>query len=391
MIQETILVLNIGSSSIKFVLFSLPLLGSLYNGHVDITPENLLLHIKDSNNIIIHKESFKETNYIQQQNHAIKLVFDWLHKQESYLQVKATGHRIVHGGEQFTSPIRIDKVVICELEKLIPLAPLHQPFNIAGIKAVLETHPDLLQVACFDTAFHADQPDIARYYALPKNITPLKIQSYGFHGLSYQYITQTLPPEIANQKNIIAHLGNGASLCAIENKKSIATTMGFSTLDGLVMGTRCGSIDPGVILYLLANGFDLQKLTELLYNHSGLLGVSQISSDMRALSESNDLNAHKAIELFVYRAAREIGSLLSTLGGIDNLIFTAGIGENSHSIREKICLQLSWLDIKISPTKNTSNEKFISTDDSKIKIWVIPTNEELLIAQETQKFLLNSL
>ncbi len=381
--QEVILVLNIGSASIKFSLYSVPLLQSLFSGHVDISTSDLTITIKDDKQKTIYQETIAEENYQRQQEHALKLVFEWLHQQASFLLVQAVGHRVVHGGEKFSSPKRIDKKVILELKKLIPLAPLHQPYNIAGIKAVLKSRANLFQVACFDTAFHAQESSVARCYALPENISPLAIKSYGFHGLSYQYITEILPKEIAHQKNIIAHLGNGASLCATENKKSVATTMGFTALDGLPMGTRCGSVDPGVILYLLSIGMNLKDITELLYNQSGLLGVSGISSDMRVLLNSKEPTAKKAIELFVYRTAREIGSLIAALEGLDNLIFTAGIGENSASIRQLICEKLAWLNIKISLEDNLKNTKNISAKESAIKIWVIPTNEEKVIAELT--------
>jgi len=381
--QEVILVLNIGSASIKFSLYSVPLLQSLFSGHVDISTSDLTITIKDDKQKTIYQETIAEENYQRQQEHALKLVFEWLHQQASFLLVQAVGHRVVHGGEKFSSPKRIDKKVILELKKLIPLAPLHQPYNIAGIKAVLKSRANLFQVACFDTAFHAQESSVARCYALPENISPLAIKSYGFHGLSYQYITEILPKEIAHQKNIIAHLGNGASLCATENKKSVATTMGFTALDGLPMGTRCGSVDPGVILYLLSIGMNLKDITELLYNQSGLLGVSGISSDMRVLLNSKEPTAKKAIELFVYRTAREIGSLIAALEGLDNLIFTAGIGEKSASIRQLICEKLAWLNIKISLEDNLKNTKNISAKESAIKIWVIPTNEEKVIAELT--------
>ncbi|MDR3492828.1 MAG: acetate/propionate family kinase [Gammaproteobacteria bacterium] len=385
--QETILVLNIGSASVKFTLFSTPSLEPLFFGHVDITDKALTIQIKDNKNNCIYQHTLDESNYKNQQEHALNLVLNWLHQQEHFMHVKAVGHRVVHGGEKFSSPVKIIPEVILELEKLIPLAPLHQPYNIAGIKSIFKNNAKLLQVACFDTAFHAQESDIARSYALPENITPLKIQSYGFHGLSYQYISETLPEPFATQKNIIAHLGNGASLCATEDKKSIATTMGFTPLDGLPMGTRCGSIDPGVILYLLSNNMITKEITDLLYNRSGLLGVSGISSDMRTLLNSKEANAKKAIELFVYRTVREIGSLIAALGGLDNLIFTAGIGEHSPAIRQLICDKLSWLNVNISAEFNVQNAELISTETSKVNVWVIPTNEELVIAKQTLNIL----
>jgi acetate kinase len=385
--KNAILTVNIGSSTIKFVLFSIELLQTLYLGKVDISSEKLLIIIRDNHKNIVYRHSILAAGDHQQQMSALTLILDWLNQQKNRFQIQAVSHRIVHGGEKFSSATLINKSVIDYLETLEPLAPLHQPYNIAGIKNAITHFPGIPQIACFDSSFHLQQSAIARSYALPQHISPIEIKKYGFHGLSYQSILQTLPPVVASQKNIIAHLGSGASLCATEKNKSVATTMGFTPLDGLVMGTRCGSLDPGVVLYLISTGMRLEKLTEILYSHSGLLGVSGISSDMQVLLKSDDIAANNAVDLFVYRAMREICSLLGTINGLENLVFTAGIGENAPVIRQKICDHLAWLKLKISPAENAVNATIISSADSAIKVWVIPTNEEKIMAEHTLSLL----
>jgi acetate kinase len=273
---------------------------------------------------------------------------------------------------------------------LIPLAPLHQPHNLAAIRAVARLAPQLPQVACFDTAFHRTQPFVAQAYALPRVYASSGLRRYGFHGLSYEYIAWVLPmydPDVATGRVIVAHLGNGASLCAMHNGQSVASTMGFSTLDGLVMGTRCGTLDPGVLLYLLDLGMNVRELEQLLYHQSGLLGVSGISSDMRTLLSSNDPHAAEAIDLFVYRIGRELGSLAAALGGLDALVLTAGIGEHSPVIRQRVCQAAAWLGVQLDEAANQRNEARISRPDSRVAVWVIPTNEELMIAQHTRRVL----
>jgi acetate kinase len=377
--QKVILTFNIGSSSIKFSLFKLPSLQPLFLGHVDMSDANSTIKITDDNQNIVYQEKFQKDD--SDQVGGLKYIFDWL-KQEKTFTISAIGHRIVHGGEKFSRSVFIDNAVIAQLKELIPLAPVHQPNNIDGIQAAIDNFPSIPQIACFDSAFHLTESSLTRSYALPENISPLPIKHYGFHGLSYQYILQALPSEIASQKNIIAHLGNGASLCATENKLSVATTMGFTALDGLMMGTRCGALDPGIILYLLSTGMTAESITTLLYKKSGLLGVSGISSDMRILLESHESKAAFAVELFVYRAMREIGSLVAALGGLDNMIFTGGIGENSAVIRQKISDKLAWLNIEISAQHNAQHEQLISTLESAVKVWVIATNEEKVMAEE---------
>ena len=274
-----------------------------------------------------------------------------------------------------------------ELENLVPLAPLHQPHNLATIRALLETMPSLPQVACFDTAFHRTQPPVAQRFAIPRRFADEGIRHYGFHGLSYEYIASVLPilePTLADARIIVAHLGSGASLCALDKGRSIATTMGFSPLDGLVMGTRCGSIDPGVLLYLMdRHNMDARALEQLLYHQSGLLGVSGISNDMRTLLASDDPRAQEAIELFVYRVGREIGSLAAALGGLDALVFTGGIGEHSAVIRAKVCRQAAWLGLELDESANETGVSCISTLSSTVSAWVVPTDENLMIAHHT--------
>jgi acetate kinase len=273
------------------------------------------------------------------------------------------------------------------LEQLVPLAPLHQPHNLAAIRSIVSIKPDVPQVACFDTAFHCSQPPVAQAFALPRDLTDQGIKRYGFHGLSYEYISSVLPDYVGSRADgrvIVAHLGNGASMCAIQNRKSLATTMGFTALDGLPMGTRCGSIDPGVILYLLSElHMDAPGITDLLYYRSGLLGVSGLSSDMRELLTSDSPRAAEAIDLFVYHIQRELGSLAAALGGLDVLVFTAGIGEHAAPIRARVCQDLQWLGVQFDETANRSGGPKISNDNSAVSVWVIPTDEDLMIARHT--------
>ena len=272
------------------------------------------------------------------------------------LKLAGVGHRVGHGGVKYVQPVRVDEQVLAELERLIPLAPLHQPHNLAPIRLVLERMPDVPQVACFDTAFHHTNPPLAQMFALPKALTDAGVRRYGFHGLSYEYIASVLPeraPEAAAGKTVVLHLGNGSSMCALAAGQSVATTMGFSALDGLPMGTRCGALDPGVILFLLEQKkMDVPALEKLLYSQSGLLGVSGISSDVRVLLESQEPGAKLALDLYVYRIGRELGSLAAALGGLDAIVFTAGIGENAVLIRERVCRDAAWLGVELDPAAN---------------------------------------
>jgi len=301
------------------------------------------------------------------------------------------GHRVVHGGMEYSRPVRVDAKVLAALEKYVPLAPLHQPHNLAPIRALLERAPQLPQFACFDTAFHRAQPEVAQAFALPRSITERGVRRYGFHGLSYEYIAQALPAHDAKAaagRVVVLHLGNGSSMCAMANGRSVASTMGFTAVDGLPMGTRCGSLDPGVVLYLMDElKMDARAIEKLIYEQSGLLGVSGISSDMRALLASSDPDAKAAIDLYVYRIGRELGSLAAALGGLDAVVFTAGIGENSAVLREGVCRDARWLGVELDPAANGAGGPRISTVASRVGAWAIPTNEELMIAQHTRGLL----
>ena len=294
---------------------------------------------------------------------------------------------MAHGGLSYINPQLVTPSVLANLRALIPLAPLHQPHNLAPIEALAVRHPGLPQVACFDTAFHATNPRLSRIYRLPAALTKEGVWRFGFHGLSYEYIAGELPkvePRVATGRTIVAHLGSGASMCALVGGKSVATTMGFSALDGLLMGTRCGVLDPGAVLYLVKEkDMNAEAIETLLYQQSGLLGVSGISSDMRQLLASSDSRAREAIDLFVYRAAREIGSLAAAAGGVDALVFTAGIGEHAPEIRARICDQSAWLGIRLEPDSYRAGGRRISAPDSSVSVWVIPTDEELMVARHT--------
>ena len=300
----------------------------------------------------------------------------------------AVGHRVVHGGIAYSQPVRIDAGVLDALERLVPLAPLHQPHNLAPIRALADAEPGLPQVACFDTAFHRTQPRVASTFALPDALTQAGVQRYGFHGLSYEYIASALygvDPNAAQGKVIVAHLGNGASMCALDGGRSVATTMGMTALDGLVMGTRAGLLDPGVVLHLLnARGMDAPQIERLLYHESGLLGVSGISSDMRTLLASSDPRAQFAVEIFCYRVVREIGSLAAALGGLDALVFTGGIGEHAAPVRARVVEQMGWLRLALDPAANARHAMRITKPDSAVPSYVIPTDEELVIARHTR-------
>ena len=318
----------------------------------------------------------------------LEAVIGWAERHLGADTLIAVGHRVVHGGPNHDRPERVTPELLSALDELTPLAPLHEPHNIAPIRAIAATRPKLPQVVCFDTAFHHTMPAVATRFALPRQYERAGVRRYGFHGLSYEYIARQLAkvaPELAKGRVIAAHLGNGASLCAMLNGGSIDTTMGFTALDGLVMGTRCGNLDPGVILYLEEErGLTAKQVEDLLYQRSGLLGVSDgIASDMRTLLVSADPCARDAIELFVYRIAREIGALTSSLGGLDGLVFTAGIGEHAPAIREMVCARLGWLGVDLDAVANGRNAAIISTPESRVSVRMIPTDEEAMIARHT--------
>ena len=381
-----ILVLNSGSSSIKFALFNaLSQVHAQVQGTISELGGTPAFSARDHTGSALTGQL--PLNSLTHES-ALAWLFDWLHHHQSG-QLAGAGHRVVHGGEHFAEPALIDTKVFAQLERLVPLAPLHQPHNLAAIRALMTLQPDLPQVACFDTAFHRTQDTLAQSFALPRELTASGIKRYGFHGLSYEHIAGVLPQYLgarADGRVIVAHLGNGASLCAMRNRKSVATTMGFTALDGLMMGTRCGALDPGVMLYLMREkALSPEQIEDLLYRRSGLLGVSGLSSDMRELLASTAPAAKEAIDLFCYRAVREIGSLITAIGGLDALIFTAGIGERAHEVRARICERLGWLGLEIDDAGNRAHQSTINSAGSRIAVCVIPTNEEAVIARHTAR------
>jgi len=388
--NKYLLVINAGSSSIKFAIYqkgvSPEQLLAAAAGQIEGIGSQPSFTVKTSDGLVLLERKLS-VNEAHNHPDAINIIHSWLWEYCEDGALLAVGHRVVHGGQRYFAPVLVDATILAELDTLIPLAPLHQPHNLATIRAILETMPSLPQVACFDTAFHRTQPNVAQSFAIPRRFADEGIRHYGFHGLSYEYVASVLPalePALADAKIIVAHLGSGASLCALQNGCSIATTMGFSPLDGLVMGTRCGNIDPGVLLYLIdRHNMDARALEQLLYHQSGLLGVSGISNDMRTLLASDDPRAQQAIELFVYRAGREIGSLAAALGGLDALVFTGGIGEHSAEIRAKICHQAAWLGLKLDDSANEATATCVSTQNSKLSVWIVPTDENLMIARHT--------
>lgn len=387
--ERYLLVINAGSSSIKFTVFRTGLDSELtvdVSGEIGGIGSQPDFTVSQANGQVLEKSNYSPSE-LNSHALAIAILMAWLCRYINDSPLLAVGHRVVHGGRNYINPVLMTPTILHNLKTLIPLAPLHQPHNLATIQTFSELMPDLPQVACFDTAFHRDQPEIAQRFALPRQFIDNEVRRYGFHGLSYEYIVSVLPQfdsGLSSAKIIVAHLGNGASLCAIDNGRSVATTMGFSPLDGLVMGTRCGSLDAGVLLYLMDHyGMDARKLEHLLYHESGLLGVSGISSDMRSLLTSDHPHAKEAIDLFVYHIGREIGSLTATLSGIDALIFTGGIGEKSARIRSKICFQAGWLGLKLNEIANEAGKNLISSPESQISTWIMPTNENLIIARHT--------
>ncbi|WP_065846091.1 acetate/propionate family kinase [Sphingobium sp. Ndbn-10] len=387
--MKAIVSLNSGSSSIKFAFFTLDDAGHPEHSaggkieKIGIAPSLVARRVDGS---ILAERTWKQGAGL---THAelLKDLFDWAIDHLEGREVIAIGHRVVHGGMRFATPRRVDAGLLDELDALCPLAPLHQPHNLAAIHAIAVMAPDLPQIACFDTAFHHDKPEVAARLALPRTLHEQGIRRYGFHGLSYEYIAgqlRTIDRALADGRVIAAHLGNGASLCAMRDGKSIDTTMGFSTLDGLMMGTRCGTLDPGVVLHLQTQlGMGADEVDDLLYRKSGLLGVSGISSDMRVLTADPNRQAQEAVELFVWRAVREFGALAASLGGVDGIVFTAGIGENHAEIRRRICERLGWLGLSIDDDANAANALCISGGESRVKVLVIPTDEERMIADHT--------
>jgi acetate kinase len=380
------LVLNAGSSSLKFCVYRRPREQTWRlesRGQIDGIGTSPRLTANAEAGVSIADEKLDAS--VKDGRAAVEFLAEWLRSRYGGARVLGVGHRVVHGGAIHAAPCVVTRKILEELRSLIPLAPLHQPYNLAAIEAVSERRPDVPQVACFDTSFHRGQPAVAELVPLPKAIRDAGVQRYGFHGLSYEYIASVLPevaPEIAEGRVIVAHLGSGASLCALKARKSVDSTLGFTALDGLCMGTRPGSVDPGVILHLFQTmRLSAAEVEKLLYKQSGLLGISGISNDMRDLIDNPEPAARLAVEYFVYQAAKLIGALASVLGGVDALVFTAGIGEHSAEIRRRICEASAWLGVTLNPTANAAHETRISTADSRVSAWMIPTNEELMIAR----------
>jgi acetate kinase len=389
---DAIAVLNAGSSSIKFSLYTAAddELALAARGQAEGLFTSPRFVAKDAAGAVLAERAWGEGVQLGHDG-ALEHLFGFVRTELAQHRLVAVGHRVVHGGLEYSAPVRVDAGVIAALEKFVPLAPLHQPHNLAPIRALLARVPELPQVACFDTAFHRGQPAVAQAFALPASITDRGVRRYGFHGLSYEYIAQALAQydaRAANGRTIVLHLGNGASMCAIAAGRSVASTMGFTAVDGLPMGTRCGNLDPGVMLYLMDElRMDARAIEKLIYQQSGLLGVSGISSDMRTLEASADPTAGAAIDLFVYRIGRELGSLAAALGGLDAIVFTAGIGENSRSLRARVCADARWLGVELDRAANDANGPRISTGAGRVSAWVVPTNEELMIARHTRRVL----
>jgi acetate kinase len=396
MTETAIVVVNAGSSSIKFVVFAdrEGALAPVVRGQIEALFTAPRFVARDAQGRVQEEKSWGEGVKLGHDGAIAYLAAHLQQGRAEGLELAAVGHRVVHGGTQYSAPVRVDAGVLGALEKLVPLAPLHQPHNLAPIRTLLAARPELPQVACFDTAFHRTQPPLAQAFALPAEITEAGVRRYGFHGLSYAYIASVLErydARAAAGRTVVLHLGNGASMCAVRAGASVASTMGFTAVEGLPMGTRCGSIDPGVILYLMdQRGMDARAVEKLIYQQSGLLGVSGVSSDMRTLLKSAEPRAKLAVDLFVYRIGRELGSLAAALGGLDAIVFTAGIGENASQIRDRVCRQAAWLGVELDAQANAKHGPRISSASSRVAAWVIPTNEELMIARHTREVLSNA-
>jgi acetate kinase len=388
---DAVLVINAGSSSIKFAGFALggeqPAL--LAKGQMEGIGSDPSFHVKDAQGQLIDEHDEWPRGSTLNHTGAMGFILDWIGKPTADITLVAAGHRVVHGGLYYDRPVRIDNGVMDNLETLVPLAPLHQPHNLAAVRAVAEVDAGLAQVACFDTAFHRTQPTIAQMFAIPRALSAEGVRRYGFHGLSYEYIARQMPTVAPEARRVVvAHLGSGASMCAIADGRSVESTMGFTAVDGLPMGTRTGALDPGVVLYLMQErGYDSAGIERLLYKESGLIGVSGISNDMRDLEASKAPAAHEAVELFVYHVGKQLGALSAALGGIDALVFTAGIGENSATIREAVCRKAEWLGLYLDADANRQGGPRITTADSPVSAWVVPTNEEQMIALHTEALL----
>ncbi len=384
--SECIAVINAGSSSIKFALYDAESEEvCLFRGQIDAIGVAPRLRVADAEGKIVAESAFAAEGF--DHDAAMREILSLGAKLLGGAHVVGFGHRVVHCGLRYNSPVRVTQGVLDDLAKLAPLAPLHQPHNLAPIRTILNVAPEIPQVACFDTAFHRSQSYLAQAFALPRRFTDAGVRRYGFHGLSYEFLVARfgeLAPSLASARIVIAHLGNGASMCAVKDGLSVATTMGFTAVDGLMMGTRCGAIDPGVVLYMMQeHSMDAAAIEDLIYRQSGLLGVSGVSSDMRALRASSDPAAREAIALFVYRIVRELGSLVAALGGIDALVFSGGIGEHDAMTRTEVVNGSPWIGAVLDPDRNSRGELRISTDDSVVSVWAVPTDEERLIARHT--------
>jgi acetate kinase len=384
--MSRIAVINAGSSSIKFAVFQAVSSPSLVlRGQIEGIGTAPRAKLSDPGGKLLVEESFEDQNFdhVAATQAMMRIGAQGLGGRD----ISAVGHRVVHGGAEYSAPLLLTDEVIDKLATLVPLAPLHQPHNLAPIRAIRKSHPSLPQVACFDTAFHRNQSPIAQAFAIPRKYSQEGVRRYGFHGISYEYVAgrlKAVAPEFAHTRVIIAHLGNGASLCAMKDGRSVASTMGFTAVDGLMMGTRCGALAPGVLVYLIDHyGLGPRELEDFIYRKSGLLGVSQISSDMRTLRASLKPSAKEAIDLFVYRIVREIGSLAAALGGLDAVIFTGGIGENDAATRAEVAASCAWLGLTLDEAANRQAATKISMPDSRVAAFVIPTNEELEIATRT--------
>ena len=386
--DDLALVLNAGSSSLKFCVYERTAGESLRlnaRGQIEGIGTSPRFSVKDAGSLV--KQDVAAADGLE----AVETLAVWLKSAFGMAMVRGVGHRVVHGGPRYAGPTIVTPEVLAELRELIPLAPLHQPYNLAAIEAVFARLPGVPQVACFDTSFHRGRPAVAELVPLPRELRQAGLERYGFHGLSYEYIASVLPqvaPEIAGGRVIVAHLGSGASLCAMRAGKSVDNTLGFTALDGLCMGTRPGALDPGVVLHLF-QGLKLSaaEVETILYKKSGLLGISGISNDMRDLLGRSEAEPRLAVDYFVYRAAKEVGALAAVLGGVDALVFTAGIGENSAEIRRRICEASAWLGVVLDPEANTAGGPRITAQGSKVSAWVIPTNEELMIARHMSRLL----
>lgn len=383
--RHTLLSINSGSSSLKFALFAVaenrPLQG-IYRGQLSAIGHEGRFRINDADG----KPLYRQKLSISDHPHALQILLDWLDEHTDLSRLMGVGHRVVHGGSRYHQPVMIDADVMDYLHSIIPLAPNHQPASLLGISSLQKRQPELPQIACFDTAFHHTRPAVEQRFALPDHPGLKDVRRYGFHGLSYEYIARALPDYLgpaAEQKIIVAHLGHGASLCALHHRRSQATSMTFTPLDGIPMGTRCGSLDPAVVLYLLQQGMNETEISDLLYFQSGLLGLSELSDNLAELLKSSSPKAQFAIELFIQRIVREIGAMAATLGGVDALIFTAGIGENSADIRAAIGKACSWLGLQLDEKANRAARPCITDNNSPVSAWLIPTDEEYMIAEHS--------